>query len=181
MKIWIVDNKKVFKDETSFMNFLIREKTKGVSSDKYKIEILDAKVIENTTVGDLFKAIKESRISEHENKMSTDPDSFFEDLENLKKLYYEYTRCEDSPFLTNVAIRTGDKAGIIKIVRSYEDHLCFDVSDSVVWFKALLKIYNFKEIKDGTYKKLNGWNTKVIASKKRVNNFLDAKKLFTGN
>jgi hypothetical protein len=52
------------------------------------------------------------------------------------------------------------------------------IFDDKKLFRDEKSFMNFltKEIKDGTYRKLNGWVTKVTISEKRKKNFMSAKK-----
>ena len=51
-----------------------------------------------------------------------------------------------------------------------------EITDEVQWIELLIDFLDIKEMVDGFYQKLNGYNTRVMVSKKRKDNFLKAQK-----
>ena len=68
-----------------------------------------------------------------------------------------------------------DKKIITKYLKAQKELLLCQVTDDVQWFELLIDFLGIKEMVDGFYQRLNGYNTKVMVSKKRKDNFLKAK------
>ena len=169
MKIWIVNNKTVFQDEKSFMDFVTKSKTKSE-----KVQILEAEVIEETTVSDLFKSTVESNLRDHKIQAVMSNDVFFDNIERLKTLYPKYNTDSESKFLDTLNMNIHDKNKVTKLIKSNSEHL-FKMSTEIEWFESLILV-GITESLDSYTVKSNGYNTRVSVSKKTKDKFLKAKK-----
>ncbi len=176
MKFWIAyktsDNASIFEDESSLISYVAKERIKGNSD--IKIRIIEANIIDETTVGDLFNSIEKSNDLDYRIKASLSEYDFFNKIEKFRSLYDRYTDGSNIRFLTHLSLTINDKEKTLKFIKGNKEYLLCDVSDDVEWFECLISL-GINEMVDGSYKKINGWNTKVMVSKKRKDNFLKAK------
>lgn len=176
MKFWIAyktsQNASIFEDEASLISYVAKERIKG--NLDIKIREIEGDIIEETTVGNLFTVIEKSNELDYKIKVVLSDDDFFRDVERFRSLYLRYTDGGDSIFLTHLRLNINDKKKAIKFIKSNKDYLLCDVSDDVEWFECLIPL-GIENMVDGSYKKMNGWNTKVMVSTKRKENFLKAK------
>lgn len=177
MKYWIVyktsRDRSVFEDEASLISYVAKEKIKG--NLDIKIKAIEAEVLEETTVGNLFNSIEKSNELDHRINATLSEDNFFSNIEKFRSLYSRYTDGKNTGFLTNLILNINDKKKVLKLIKSNKEYLLCEVSDDVEWFECLIPL-GIEEMVNGFYQKLNGWNTKVMVSKKRKENFLKAKK-----
>jgi hypothetical protein len=172
MKIWIVKigtNSRTFFDETSF-NAWLTTTTDSVSNRV--VEIYEATPVERRTVKEIKDSIKDANIRESriQSVVSTDP--WFSKYENFKLELAKYSNTQ--PLIEKLNM-FDDKKVINKYLKSQKEFLLCEITDEVQWFELLIDFLDIKEMVDGFYQKLNGYNTKVMVSKKRKDNFLKAK------
>lgn len=172
MKIWIVKigtNSRTFFDEMSF-NAWLTTTTDAVSNRV--VEVYEATPVERKTVKEIKDSIKESNIRESriQSVVSTDP--WFSKYENFKLELVKYSNTQ--PLIEKLNM-FDDKKVINKYLKSQKEFLLCEITDDVKWFELLIDFLDIKEMVDGFYQKLNGYNTKVMVSKKRKDNFLKAK------
>ena len=176
MRIWIVNIgrvSKTFQTEESFNSWIsdIGYDTTDADS-KAVVTIYDANPIETKTVKEIKDSIKESNIRESRIQAVVSDDSWFSKFENFKNELCKYPNTQ--PIIDKLNMFS-DKKIITKYLKAQKDFLLCDVSDDVKWFELLIDFVGVKEMVDGSYKKINGYNTKVMVSRKRKDNFLKAK------
>ena len=176
MKFWIAyktsKSALIFNDEDSLISYVAKERIKG--NLDIKIRTIEGEVTEETTVGNLFNSIEKSNELDYRIKSALSDNDFFNKIEKFRSLYSRYTDGKDSIFLTHLKLNINDEEKALKFIKGNKEHLLCDVSDEVVWFECLISL-GIKEMVDVSYKKFNGWNTKVLVSKRRKENFLKAK------
>ena len=177
MKYWIVyktsRDRSVFEDKASLITYVAKEKIKG--NLDIKIKVIEAKVLEETTVSNLFDSIEKSNEIDHRINATLSDDAFFRDLEKFRSIYGRYTDGANTGFLTNLILNINDKKKVLNLIKGNKEYLLCEISDDVEWFECLIPL-GIEEMVDGFYQKLNGYNTRVMVSKKRKENFLKAKK-----
>jgi len=172
MKIWIVKigtNSKTFFDEMSF-NAWLSTTTDSVSNKV--VEVYEATPLERKTVKEIKDSIKDANIRESRIQAVVSEDPWFSKYENFK---LELTKYSNTQPLIEKLNMFDDKKVITKYLKSQKEFLLCEITDDVKWFELLIDFLGIKEMVDGFYQKLNGYNTKVMVSKKRKDNFLKAK------
>jgi len=172
MKIWIVKigtNSRTFFDETSFNDWLTT--TTDVVSNKV-VEIYEATPVERRTVKEIKDSIKDTNIRESRIQAVVSEDPWFSKYESFKLELAKYSNTQ--PLIEKLNM-FDDKKVINKYLKSQKEFLLCEITDEVQWFELLIDFLDIKEMVDGFYQKLNGYNTKVMVSKKRKDNFLKAK------
>ena len=175
MKIWVVNinGKKnvvrTFFDESDYNSWLI-----GCDVETYNatVTIYEATQLESKTVKEIKDSIKESNIRESRIQSVVSDDPWFSKYENFKVELVKYPNTQ--PLIEKLNM-FDDKKVINKYLKSQKEFLLCQVTDEVKWFELLIDFLDIKEMVDGFYQKLNGYNTKVVVSKKRKENFLKAK------
>jgi hypothetical protein len=175
MKIWIVNINKstnivrTFLNQSDYDSWLL-----GCGEETYNatVTIYDANPIETKTVKEIKDSIKESNIRESRIQAVVSDDPWFSKFENFKNELGKYPNAQ--PMIEKLSMFS-DKKIITKYLKAQKDFLLCDVSDDVKWFELLIDFVGVKEMVDGSYKRINGYNTKVMVSKKRKENFLKAK------
>jgi len=173
MKIWIVKigiNSKTFFDETSFNDWL--STTTDAVSNKV-VEVYEANPVERKTVKEIKDSIKDANIRESRIQAVVSEDPWFSKYENFKNELSKYPITQ--PLIEKLNMLGSDKKIITKYLKSQKELLLCQVTDDVQWFELLIDFLGIKEMVDGFYQKLNGYNTRVMVSKKRKDNFLKAK------
>ncbi len=173
MKIWIVKigtNSKTFFDEASF-NAWLTTTTDAVSNKV--VEVYEATPIERRTVKEIKDSIKDANIRESRIQAVVSEDPWFSKYENFKAELAKYPITQ--PLIEKLNMLGSDKKIITKYLKAQKELLLCQVTDDVQWFELLIDFLGIKEMVDGFYQRLNGYNTKVMVSKKRKDNFLKAK------
>jgi hypothetical protein len=173
MKIWIVKigtNSRTFFDETSF-NAWLTTTTDSVSNRV--VEIYEATPVERRTVKEIKDSIKDANIRESRIQAVVSTDPWFSKYENFKLELAKYSNTQ--PLIEKLNM-FDDKKVINKYLKSQKEFLLCEITDEVQWFELLIDFLDIKEMVDGFYQKLNGYNTRVMVSKKRKDNFLKAQK-----
>jgi len=172
MKIWIVKigtNSRTFFDEKSFNDWLVST-TDAVANRV--VEVYEANPIERRTVKEIKDSIKDSNVRESRIQAVVSDSPWYSKFETFKT---ELTKYENTTWLIEKLNMLGsDQKVIVKFLKSQREFLLCDVSDDVKWFELLIDVTGIKEMVDFSLKKLNGWNTRVMVSKKRKDNFLKA-------
>ena len=171
MKIWIVKigtNSRNFFDELSF-NAWLSTTTDAVSNKV--VEVYEATPVERKTVKEIKDSIKDANIRESRIQAVVSEDPWFSKYENFKTELSKYSNTQ--PLIEKLNM-FDDKKVINKYLKSQKEFLLCEITDDVKWFELLIDL-GIKEMVDGFYQKLNGYNTKVMVSKKRKDNFLKAK------
>ena len=176
MRIWIVNIgrvSKTFQTEESFNSWIsdIGYDTTDADS-KATVTIYDANPIEVKTVKEIKDSIKGSNIRDSRIQAVVSDDPWFSKYENFKNELIKYSNTQ--PMIEKLNM-FGDKKSISKYLKSNKEVLLCDITDDVEWFELVIEFVGIKEMVDGSYKKMNGYNTKVMVSKKRKDNFLKAK------
>jgi hypothetical protein len=172
MKIWIVKigtNSRTFFDEKSF-NIWLTTTTDAVSNRV--VEVYEATKLESKTVKEIKDSIKDANIRESRIQAVVSTDPWFSKYEKFKDELSKYSNTQSLIEKLNMF---DDKKVIIKYLKSQKEFLLCQVTDEVQWFELLIDFLDIKEMIDGFYLKLNGYNSKVVVSKKRKENFLKAK------
>lgn len=175
MKIWIVNINnstniiRTFLNQSDYDSWLLGSKE---DVNNTVVTIYEATQIESNSVKEIKNSIKESNIRESRIQAVVSDDPWFLKFENFKNELGKYPNTQ--PMIDKLSMLS-DKKTITKYLKSQKELLLCDVSDDVKWFEILIDFIDIKEMVDGSYKKLNGYNTKVIVSKKRKENFLKAK------
>lgn len=172
MKIWIVKigtNSRTFFDEKSF-NIWLTTTTDAVSNRV--VEVYEATQLESKTVKEIKDSIKDANIRESRIQAVVSTDPWFSKYEKFKDELSKYSNTQSLIEKLNMF---DDKKVIIKYLKSQKEFLLCQVTDEVQWFELLIDFLDIKEMVDGFYQKLNGYNSKVVVSKKRKENFLKAK------
>ena len=175
MKIWIVNINsstnivRTFLNQSDYDSWLL-----GCSEETYNatVTIYEATPIESKTVKEIKDSIKESNIRESRIQAVVSDDSWFSKYEKFKSELSKYPNTQTIIEKLNMF---SDKKIITKYLKSQKEFLLCDVTDDIKWFELLIDFVGIKEMVDGSYKRLNGYNTKVMVSKKRKENFLKAK------
>jgi hypothetical protein len=177
MKFWIAYKTSrsalIFNEEGPLISYVAKERIKG--NLNVKIRVIEGNIIEETTVGNLFDSIEKSNELDHRINATLSDDAFFSDLEKFRSRYDRYTDGANTGFLTNLILNINDKKKVLNLIKRNKEYLLCEISDDVEWFECLIPL-GIEEMVDGFYQKLNGWNTRVMVSKKRKENFLKAKK-----
>ncbi len=171
MKIWIIKigtNSKTFFDEESFNAWL-----STTTEFLQRVEVYEATQLESKTVKEIKDSIKESNIRESRIQAVVSDDPWFSKYENFKNELTKYSITQ--PLIEKLNMLGNDKRIITKYLRAQKEFLLCQVVDDVQWFELIIDFLDIKEMVDGFYQKLNGYNTKVMVSKKRKENFLKAK------
>lgn len=172
MKIWIVKigtNSRTFFDEMSF-NTWLSTTTDSVSNKV--VEVYEATPLERKTVKEIKDSIKDANIRESRIQSVVSEDPWFSKYEKFK---LELTKYSNTQPLIEKLNMFDDKKVITKYLKSQKEFLLCEITDDVKWFELIIDFLGIKEMVDGFYQKLNGYNTKVMVSKKRKDNFLKAK------
>ena len=175
MKIWIVNINKstniirTFLNQSDYDSWLLDS---GKDVDNAVVTIYDANPIETKTVKEIKDSIKESNIRESRIQAVVSDDPWFSKYENFKNELSKYSNTQPMIEKLNMLI---DKKSISKYLKAQKEVLLCDISDDVEWFELVIDFVGVKEMVAGSYKKMNGYNTKVMVSKKRKDNFLKAK------
>ena len=175
MKIWIVNINKstniirTFLNQSDYDSWLLGTRE---DVDNAVVTIYDATHIESNTVKEIKDSIKDSNIRESRIQAVVSDDPWFSKFDKFKNELGKYPNTQ--PMIEKLSMFS-DKKIITKYLKSQKEFLLCDVSDDVKWFEILIDFIGIKEMVDGSYKKLNGYNTKVMVSKKRKENFLKAK------
>ncbi len=173
MKIWIVSingKKNVvrsFFNEDDYNSWL-----HGTDYELCTVNIYEATLVESKTVKEIKDSIKDSNIRESRIQSVVSDDPWFSKYEKFK---LELSRYSNTQPLIEKLNMVDDKKFINKYLKAQKEFLLCQVTDDVHWFELLIDFLGFKEMVDGFYQKLNGYNTKVMVSKKRKDNFLKAK------
>jgi hypothetical protein len=173
MKIWIVKigtNSRTFFDELSF-NAWLSTTTDAVSNKV--VEVYEATQLESKTVKEIKDSIKDANIRESRIQAVVSEDPWFSKYENFKVELSKYSNTQ--PLIEKLNM-FDDKKVINKYLKSQKEFLLCEITDDIKWFELLIDFLDIKEMVDGFYQKLNGYNTKVVVSKKRKDNFLKAQK-----
>ena len=174
MKIWIVninDKKNIaraFFDESDYNSWLL-----GTDHELCTVTIYEATQLESKTVKEIKDSIKESNIRESRIQAVVSEDPWFSKYENFKNELTKYPITQ--PLIEKLNMLSNDKKIITKYLKAQKEFLLCQVVDDVKWFELIIDFLDIKEMVDGFYQKLNGYNTKVMVSKKRKENFLKAK------
>jgi hypothetical protein len=178
MKIWIVNinGKKnvvrTFFDESDYNSWLI-----GCDDELYNnatVTTYESTQLETNTVKEIKDSIKNSNIRESRIQAVVSNDPWFSKFENFKAELTKYPVTQ--PIIEKLNMLSNDKKVVTKYLKAQKDFLLCDITDDVKWFELLIDVVGIKEMVDGSYKKMNGYNTKVMVSKKRKDNFLKAQK-----
>lgn len=176
MKIWIVNIGRSTNIIRTFLNqrdydyWLLGS---GKDADKAVVTIYDVTISESNTVKKIKDSIKNSNIRESRIQSVVSDDPWFSKYENFKLELTKYPNTQS--LIDKLNMMSSDKKVITKYLKAQKELLLCDVSDDVKWFELVIDVVGVKEMIDGSYKKINGWNTKVMVSKKRKDNFLKAK------
>jgi hypothetical protein len=173
MKIWIVKigtNSRTFFDELSF-NAWLSTTTDAVSNNV--VEVYEANPVERRTVKEIKDSIKDANIRESRIQAVVSDDPWFSKYENFKNELSKHPITQ--PLIEKLNMLGSDKKIITKYLKSQKELLLCQVTDDVQWFELLIDFLGIKEMVDGFYQKINGYNTRVMVSKKRKDNFLKAK------
>ncbi len=178
MKIWVVKTLEVvngkknvvrtFFDESDYNSWLL-----GAVHDLCTVTIYEATQLESKTVKEIKDSIKDSNIRESRIQSVVSEDPWFSKYEKFKLELSKYSNTQ--PLIEKLNMLGNDKKIITKYLKAQKEFLLCQVTDDVHWFELLIDFLGFKEMVDGFYQKLNGYNTKVMVSKKRKDNFLKAK------
>jgi len=174
MKIWVVnvnDKKNIartFFDESDYNSWLL-----GTEHELCTVTIYEATQLESKTVKEIKDSIKDANIRESRIQAVVSEDPWFSKYENFKVELSKYSNTQ--PLIEKLNM-FDDKKVINKYLKSQKEFLLCQVTDDVKWFELLIDFLGIKEMVDGFYQKLNGYNTKVVVSKKRKDNFLKAQK-----
>jgi hypothetical protein len=175
MKIWIVNinGKKnvvrTFFDESDYNSWLI---ACDVETYNATVTVYEATQLETKTVKEIKDSIKESNIRDSRIQAVVSNDPWFSKFENFKAELTKYPVTQ--PIIEKLNMLGNDKKVINKYLKSQKEFLLCQVVDDVRWFELLIDFLDIKEMVGGFYQKLNGYNTKVVVSKKRKDNFLKA-------
>jgi hypothetical protein len=180
MKIWVVNvnGKKniarAFFDESDYNSWLL-----GTDHERFDpsigrctVTIYEATQLESKTVKEIKDSIKDANIRESRIQAVVSDDPWFSKYENFKLELAKYPITQ--PLIEKLNM-LDDKKIITKYLKSQKEFLLCQVTDDVQWFELLIDFLGIKEMVDGFYQKLNGYNTRVMVSKKRKDNFLKAK------
>jgi hypothetical protein len=177
MKIWIVNINKstirTFLNQSDYDSWFHRDPNVALNDvDNSVVTIYDATPIESRTIKEIKDSIKDSNIRESRIQAVVSDDPWFSKFENFKNELGKYPNAQ--PMIEKLSMFS-DKKIITKYLKAQKDFLLCDITDDVKWFELLIDFIGIKEMVDGSYKKLNGYNTKVMVSRKRKDNFLKAK------
>lgn len=176
MKIWIVNinGKKnvvrTFFDENDYNSWLL-----SCDAETYNatVTVYEATQIDSKTVKEIKDSIKDANIRESRIQAVVSDDPWFSKYENFKA---ELVKYPNTNWLTEKLNMLNDKKVINKYLKAQKEFLLCEITDDVKWFEILIDFLNIKEMIDVFYKKNNGYNTGVMVSKKRKDNFLKAQK-----
>ena len=175
MKIWIVNRTtlgdiRTFLNQSDYDSWLL-----GCSEETYNatVTIYEATELESNTVKEIKDSIKEANIRESRIQAVVSDNPWFSKFENFKIELAKYPNTQ--PMIDKLNMLSSEQKPITKYLKSQKDFLLCDISDDVKWFEIVIDVVGIKEMVDGSYKKMNGYNTKVMVSKKRKDNFLKAK------
>ena len=181
MKIWIVNivNStnivRTFTDQKDYDAWLEHNwsKEKSYLVDTAVVTIYEASVIESNTIKEIKKSIINSNTRESRIEAIVSEDPWFIKFEKFKVELTKYSNTQ--LILERLNMMENQQKIITKFLKANKEFLLCDVSDSVEWFELIIDITGIKKMVESSYKKINGYNTKVIVSKKIKDNFLKAK------
>lgn len=177
MKIWIVNINKstniirTFLNQSDYDSWLLGAKE---DVNNAVVTIYDATVSETNTVKEIKDSIKDANIRESRIQAVVSENPWFSKFENFKTELSKYSNAQQ--MIEKLNMLGNEQKPITKFLKAQKEFLLCDVSDDVKWFEILIDVVGIKEMVDGSYKKMNGYNTKVMVSKKRKDNFLKAQK-----
>ena len=182
MKIWIVNINKstnivrTFLNQSDYDSWLLGCGETHTLLEAYNatVTIYDANPIEAKTVKEIKDSIKGANIRESRIQAVVSDNPWFSKFENFKTELAKYSNTQ--PMIEKLNMLGIEQKPITKYLKAQKDFLLCDITDDVKWFELLIDVVGIKEMVDGSYKKMNGYNTKVMVSKKRKDNFLKAQK-----
>ena len=181
MKIWIVN----IVNSTNIVRAFTEQKDYDAwlkhNWSQEKLDLVDnavvttyeASVIESNTMGEIRKSIRDSNNRESRIEAIVSEDPWFIKFEKFK---VELTKYSNTQLIVEKLNMIENQQKIITIfLKANKEFLLCDVSDSVEWFELIISMTGIKKMVECSYRKINGYNTKVVPSQTFKDNFLKAK------
>ena len=141
--------------------------------DNAVVTTYDASVIESNTMGEIRKSIRDSNNRESRIEAIVSEDPWFIKFEKFK---VELTKYSNTQLIVEKLNMIENQQKIItRFLKANKEFLLCDVSDSVEWFELIISMTGIKKMVECSYRKINGYNTKVVPSQTFKDNFLKAK------
>ena len=181
MKIWIVN----IVNSTNIVRAFTEQKDYDAwlkhNWSQEKLDLVDnavvttyeASVIESNTMGEIRKSIRDSNNRESRIDAIVSEDPWFIKFEKFK---VELTKYSNTQLIVEKLNMIENQQKIItRFLKANKEFLLCDVSDSVEWFELIISMTGIKKMVECSYRKINGYNTKVVPSQTFKDNFLKAK------
>lgn len=181
MKIWIVN----IVNSTNIVRAFTEQKDYDAwlkhNWSQEKLDLVDnavvttyeASVIESNTMGEIRKSIRDSNNRESRIEAIVSEDPWFIKFEKFK---VELTKYSNTQLIVEKLNMIENQQKIItRFLKANKEFLLCDVSDSVEWFELIISMTGIKKMVECSYRKINGYNTKVVPSQTFKDNFLKAK------
>ena len=141
--------------------------------DNAVVTTYEASVIESNTMGEIRKSIRDSNNRESRIEAIVSEDPWFIKFEKFK---VELTKYSNTQLIVEKLNMIENQQKIItRFLKANKEFLLCDVSDSVEWFELIISMTGIKKMVECSYRKINGYNTKVVPSQTFKDNFLKAK------
>ena len=180
MKIWIVN----IVNSTNIVRAFTEQKDYDAwlkhNWSQEKLDLVDnavvttyeASVIESNTMGEIRKSIRDSNNRESRIEAIVSEDPWFIKFEKFK---VELTKYSNTQLIVEKLNMIENQQKIItRFLKANKEFLLCDVSDSVEWFELIISMTGIKKMVECSYRKINGYNTKVVPSQTFIDNFLKA-------
>jgi hypothetical protein len=181
MKIWIVN----IVNSTNIVRAFTEQKDYDAwlkhNWSQEKLDLVDnavvtsyeASVIESNTMGEIRKSIRDSNNRESRIEAIVSEDPWFIKFEKFKVELTKYSNTQ--LILEKLNMIENQQKIITRFLKANKEFLLCDVSDSVEWFELIISMTGIKKMVECSYRKINGYNTKVVPSQTFKDNFLKAK------
>jgi hypothetical protein len=181
MKIWIVN----IVNSTNIVRAFTEQKDYDAwlkhNWSQEKLDLVDnavvttyeASVIESNTMGEIRKSIRDSNNRESRIEAIVSEDPWFIKFEKFKVELTKYSNTQ--LILEKLNMIENQQKIITRFLKANKEFLLCDISDSVEWFELIISMTGIKKMVECSYRKINGYNTKVVPSQTFKDNFLKAK------
>jgi hypothetical protein len=160
MKVYLLDvagrGPRYFTDEKALITYLNNDDNRGDAIHRYKVTVLDAKVLEESNAKDYLDTYRKSTSEKNvrEAKLSAVlGDEFAISFDKLITYITEFAKDSyvKQRFLEEIKLIPVEKKQISKFITKRSGYLLYEVSSTVEYYKLLLAVHNFRTIEDRYY------------------------------
>jgi len=158
MKIYLLDvyrrGPRFFYDEKSLISYLNIDRDKRDPIGNYRVTVIEGVVEKNTDGRDYLETYE--REARERNLREAKLNSVLGDdytikvnklIQMVRDIAPDKNRVKEK-FLSDMELVPIEKKAFGKFISSYSNYLLYQVSDSVEYYRTLLDVYNFRNIKD---------------------------------